>query len=437
MIKRNTPKAFTTACISALFSLSLLCTSCGAPRAQYQNNELATINIVDHNGFAETISAPDRLKQYKSVDFNQSLPYKKVVRVYKRNSKGDIKSVLTSYYPNGQIKQSLEAVNGRALGPYKEWHANGHVKLDVEVIGGIAELENGAEGTWLFDGIAKAWNEDGDLLTQIPYKKGELEGVALYFHPNGNIWKKIPYHKNISEGLFETFNEDGSILQMTEFSNGTKHGISTRYWSPEKIASKEEYKDGHLFTGLYFDQNGKQMSEVTNGEGVKIIFGKDYVKELQQYRRGYPEGEMRAFLPSGKVQRIYHVKDGMKHGEEIVYYEKIEGKQPKMSIEWQNDKMNGLVKTWYPNGTLESQKEMHNNAKNGVFSSWYLDGNLMLIEEYQADKLVKGQYYKKGEKRPVSQVIDGAGVATLFDAHGNFYDKFKYQKGEPLKEDNM
>jgi antitoxin component YwqK of YwqJK toxin-antitoxin module len=90
-----------------------------------------------------------------------------------------------------------------------------------------------------------------------------------------------------------------------------------------------------------------------------------------------------------------------------------------------------MVKTWYPTGVLESQKEMSNNAKNGVLTAWYRDGNLMMIEEYDNDKLMRGDYFRREERVPVSQVIEGKGITTIFDADGHFVQKISYLNGKP------
>ena len=94
--------------------------------------------------------------------------------------------------------------------------------------------------------------------------------------------------------------------------------------------------------------------------------------------------------------------------------------------------MQGVAKTWYDNGVQESKREMSNNIKNGILTAWYRDGNLMLIEEYQQDKLVKGEYFRRGERHAISCVKDGGGTVTLFDAEGNFTCKVTYEEGVPI-----
>ena len=157
------------------------------------------------------------------------------------------------------------------------------------------------------------------------------------------------------------------------------------------------------------------------------------LKRLQEYADGVLEGEVKVFNAEGRLKRIYHVKNGIKHGEEVEYFDNLSAppQQPKLSFHWYEGKIQGDVKTWYFNGIQESQKEMSNNCRNGVLTSWYRDGQLMMIEEYENDKLIRGDYYKKGEKMSVSQVDQGKGMATIFDSNGQFVQKISYINGKP------
>jgi hypothetical protein len=98
----------------ALF-LVLILTGCVTKSAQ-DNNDLVTIQILDRNGFSETISARERLGKYERTDFLTPQPYRKVVRVYGKASQGKTGSKITTYHTNGQPWQYLEIENGRAHG---------------------------------------------------------------------------------------------------------------------------------------------------------------------------------------------------------------------------------------------------------------------------------------------------------------------------------
>lgn len=416
----------------------LLVTFTGAKRLQIRKPRplpLASVHIIDRNGFSETISNKDRLSQFQNVNFLSPQPYQKVLRIYARSSKGNIRSVATTYHENGNPKQFLEILNARANGNYYEWHENGHMSVMSRVIGGTPDVTSLAEKTWLFDGPSYAWDEDEHQIAEVNYLHGSLEGVTTYFHPNGQIWKRIPYYKNQLEGNVEIYCTNGELLQQISYCQGQRHGPSIRYWGSQRLASQEDYFRGKLESGQYFDKQGNLIAEVKNGTGYRAIFGKENVQELQEFTDGSLEGEVKVFNQEGRLKRIYHVKSGIKHGEEVEYYDRFFASptppQPKLSFYWYEGKIQGMVKTWYSTGVLESQKEMANNTKNGVLTAWYRDGNLMLIEEYDNDKLVRGDYFKKGEKVPATQVMEGKGTVSIFDADGHFVQRIPYVNGKP------
>ena len=174
-----------------LLFLLLLLTAC-TPR---QNGEytprLVSINIIDRDGLSETICNPDRLEKFDNIDFFGSTTLtRRCCCVYERDDEGIVQAYVTSYHENGQVRQYLEVANGRASGMYREWYGNGNIKVEAQVIGGTADITMAAEKTWLFDGTSKAWDDNGNLIAEIPYSKGDQQGIALYYHSNGALWKK-------------------------------------------------------------------------------------------------------------------------------------------------------------------------------------------------------------------------------------------------------
>lgn len=422
---------FRCLCLAIFFAVCL--TSCNKTKETKGNfPDLATINIIDRNGFSETISNKDRIAQYKNIDFNSSQPYQKVLRVFKRDDLGDIRAYITSYHPNGFLKQYLEVVNNRAYGTYQEWHENGQLKLETFVVGGDADINTAAEQSWLFDGWSRVWNEKGSLMAEFKYSNGIQEGLSIYYHPNGKIWKRIPFENNNIHGTYEIYLSDGELLQRSEYFSNQRHGQTIRYWPGLKISTNEFYDHGLLMSGQYFDLCGNALACVENGNGMRAVFGKDTLGELQQYCNGVLEGEIRQYGFNGELVKLYHIKGGIKSGEEIDYFESSTKKvQPKLSISWYNGKIHGPVKTWYSNGVQESQRDMSNNKKNGLATAWYLDSSIMLIEEYDNDKLMRGEYFQRGENPPITMVINGKGIATIYDENGAFVRRVNYQNGKP------
>lgn len=224
---------------------------------------------------------------------------------------------------------------------------------------------------------------------------------------------------------------DGTLFQTTQYINGVKEGLSVRHWNADQVAFRESYKKGLLMEAEYLDMEGKEVSRIGNGRGFRALFGKIQMEQLQEFQGGIQEGIVKIFDEGDILLRTYYVKEGEKQGPETDYFSK--SINPKLLMTWNKGFLQGPVKTWYDNGNLESLKEMSQNKKNGVSSAWYRNGMLMFVEEYDNDKLIKGEYYKAGEKVPFSKVERGKGFATLFDADGNFAKKINYQDGRPIE----
>ncbi|MFT4551445.1 MAG: antitoxin component YwqK of YwqJK toxin-antitoxin module [Chlamydiales bacterium] len=401
---------------------------CSSPRRVGPGN-MSSIHIIDRNGLTETVNSGERLKQYENKNFLQPQPFQKITRSFGRDSGGNIPSRITSYHPNGQLKQYLEALNSRANGVYREWYSSGIIKLEVSVIGGVADLNTAAEESWLFDGQSSAWDEGGNLTATINYLKGALHGSSLYYHPNGRLWKTIPYENNKINGSLFTYLEDGSPLLKSEYQNGVRHGVTQRFWNDGQLSAEELHNKGFLYQAKYFSSSGNLIAEINDGDGHRVTFGKSQPYEVQEFHKGSPEGSVEVFNEDSDISRVYHLKDSLKHGEDTEYHEG--SSVPKMTINWHAGLIQGIAKTWYKSGALESRREINSNKKNGLSTAWYINGSVMLIEMYENDKLVKGEYFKKDESSPISRVVDGSGTATLYDSGGSFIRQIAYHEGRP------
>lgn len=395
-----------------------------------------SMQIIDRNGFAETISSKDRLIPFENTNFDSAQPYQKVVRVFGKSSSGQQLSKITSYHPNGNLHQYLEVVSGRANGYFREWFPNGTKKIECYVIEGTPDINELAQVSWVFDQTSFVWDEEGTLVAEIHYNKGALEGPSSYYHKNGQLEKTIPYHKNLIDGTLFVYRNDGQLLEQVTYNQGLKEGTALAYRKDNTLLYQEEYNQDKLITGSYFDPQGILITSITDGMGKQALFKNDTLYSLIEYKKGIPEGKVEFFSPPGDLCSYYHILNGLKSGEEVEYYPTTTGSLiPKLSLQWNEDAIEGIVKTWYENGVLESQREVSQNKKQGLSFAWYKDGSLMFMEEYDNDILTTGSYLKKGDKTPVSKVENGKGIATLYDSKGRFQKKITYEKGLPHLDD--
>ncbi len=400
---------------------------------------LSLIQIQDRNGLTETISNPDRLTQYQGIDFSSSQPYKKVLRVYRTNGKNH--SIITTYHPNGTLCQYLEAKELRASGAYREWYSNGQLKVESTVIGGTADVSPGSQQDWLFDSLSQVWDEQGNLVAQIPYEKGVLEGPSTYFYPSGQIEKIFPFVKNTLEGEVLIYTKEGTLKTKTKYKKGRKEGESLGFFDHDQIAFSEEYTEGLIRKGRYYSPKGNLISEIQNGGGFQALY-ENGALTLTEFKIGQPEGLVQKMTPSGELQKSFYFKNGKKQGEETEYYlsSDLDAPKarplPKLSLTWNENTIHGSVKTWYPNGKLQSQREYSHNQKSGAALAWYREGGLMMVEEYEEDRLVSGKYFKLNKMEPVSTISNGNGLVTLYDETGSFLRKIPYLKGKPIDPEN-
>src|SRR5579862_4319033 len=419
--------------------LCLLLAGCGTHAPQDNSATVTSIQIIDRNGFAETISNKDRISNYKNVDFLHAQPYQKILRVFGRNAQGQSTSKITSYHENGQLWQYLEVIDGRAHGLYREWFSNGQLKIESHLIEGLADIHALAQKSWVFDGKSQVWNEQGHLIAEIHYEKGELDTPSLYYHANGKLQKILPYKAGLIEGDVLIYDEEGALIEQISYLSGQKQGSATCFWPSRTPLYSEKYENALLLEASYHDPSGKCIAQIQDGTGEQALFQDGVLYSLIEYKNGNPEGLVRVFNPNRTLHCTYHIEDGKKNGEEWEYYPSKEGEkpQPKLCVHWHEDKLQGIIKTWYPNGVMESQREVNGNKKQGLCFAWYKNSDLMLMEEYENDLLVKASYFKKADKAPVSKIDAGKGIATLYTSDGIFIRKVSYEKGVPKLDDEF
>ena len=422
---------FISFCLTGCTPKTPITTPEGMEQAVHPKQELTRVHVVDNSNLAETITNKERLKDFAQKDYLGSQPYKKIVRFFEKDKDGACRSIITSYYENGQIRQYLECLNGRACGLYAEWYSSGKRKAMSHVVAGQADLSENSPLTWSLDKTSEAWDEEGNLIARVCYEKGKLHGTSETFYPSGAKERVSFFEKGDLEGKDTLYSEDGTPLEEVTYLHGKRDGPSIGMHKGGVPAWKEEYDTNRLISGSYFSSEGKVLSTVKDGAGTRSLFDDGILTSQQEIQAGFPQGKVTLFEKDGSVEREYSVRNGKKDGRETRFFQGPDKKQ-RLQIEWKDGAVQGTTKTWYPNGSLESQKEMRANAKHGLSMAWYPDGSIMLVEEYDNDNLRKGRYHKRDEDTPVSQVNEGEGVVTIFDENGTVIEKVTYHEGKPL-----
>jgi TonB family protein len=98
----------------------------------------------------------------------------------------------------------------------------------------------------------------------------------------------------------------------------------------------------------------------------------------------------------------------------------------------------GLIKTYYPNGKIQSEITFANKIREGAAKFYYDNGNLKQEFSYingKVDGLVK-EYYESGKLKLTFNIVEGKreGPVSLFKEDGTFFTDVTYERGKKVIE---
>lgn len=161
------------------------------------------------------------------------------------------------------------------------------------------------------------------LLAQCHMDNGQFNGLAKFWYPDEE-WK-------LSWGF---------LRRECYYKNGILHGIS-----------KEWYADEHIREWLYRDG------------------------QIVRHRNFYPHGAL-----CFEQQYV----NGKKHGVKKNYYK--DGEQLLQVSMYKNDKMDGKLITWHPNGVKKTEAYYKDGEYHGIYTTWSKEGDMTLKVEYRNGK---------------------------------------------------
>ena len=162
--------------------------------------------------------------------------------------------------------------------------------------------------------------EGEDTLVKGQFKCGKRDGLWKSFFVNNRV-KTIAYYKNgLYHGPYQIFHENGYVLESGHKKDGKTEGIVTYY-----------YSDGSTKKTLEFENN--QL----NGD-TKSFSEKGLVTHLETYKNDLLFGPAKSYYASGKIKL------------EATYNHE--------------EKLDGLLKKYREDGSLEFEREYKSGKKN-------------------------------------------------------------------------
>ena len=236
-------------------------------------------------------------------------------------------------FPNGNTENEYTYVAGKTEGPYKEWYYHGQLS-------GEGIMKAGKPS-----GEIKRYDEFGTLTSSSHFDdQGRLQGITTEFDDHGRPYMELEYNKDLliryryldpagkvlsegsrSKGKFDLrgfHSEGGKKVEGTYLDEGAKVGEWKYYYADGTLQSVEQFEKGEVVgTQSFFDQAGKLTgkNEIYEQNGKKYKAFERYhpsgtLKDRGQWLNDVLEGELKRFHPDGSIESIEYYEDGDRHG---------------------------------------------------------------------------------------------------------------------------
>ena len=201
-----------------------------------------------------------------------------------------------AFYLKGNQRFLCNCKSGHLIKEFKQYFENGNIKR-------TGRYNNDG----LFEGIITVYFEDGNIHQSVSMKNGKLDGLFIENFPSGKVSRKMNYIQGVAEGDAEVFNEDGSSKGKFVVSNGiikessTGESISTENTSTKSTAIDDNNRKPNIEKIDYNDGHRYYIGEVKNG--LQDGRGKVFVDNVLRYDGDWKNGN---FNGIGK----YYNEDG-------------------------------------------------------------------------------------------------------------------------------
>lgn len=238
------------------------------------------------------------------------------------------------FFPNGQIRESLEVKKGKPHGAYREYFEDGSIRYGVFYKSGKLSGD-----FWPSGQVKRKESKQGkNRLIEWFYPSGALqkryvknkdgyaaEPIRLY-HENGQLAEQLTTVKGDKRGPWLKFFDDGTPELQAEFVRGEQL-IVHNAWN---VKREQVVKDG---TGIfcdypfhidweydvYLENDWRRESELKGGipHGKVTTYNRGVVWSIGQYIEGKP-GETTTYWDNGRICSVTKYVKG-KAGKEKVF----------------------------------------------------------------------------------------------------------------------
>ncbi|MEW4922127.1 tetratricopeptide repeat protein [Algibacter sp. 2305UL17-15] len=337
---------------------------------------------------------------------------------------GKLDGLYKSYFKVGEslLEWHVPYKNGDVASIATEYYANGDVYADIP-------FENGKR-----HGVEKKYYFNKKTSSEITYANGQLNGAYKTYHSNGTLWKEGISKDDFYNGPFKTYYRDGTLESDQTYIEGNHDGDYKHFDRDGKPHYDFEYRKGVVLAYKYYDKEGNVIKEARK-KGGKFQFtgysaqGVKFSEGLYDIKGG-KEGVWKFYSDNGVLTAKGKYSDNKVFGAYTDYYNN--GEIESIS-QYENDSLTGYYVGYHKNGQLKQQGWYKKNAAHGEWRTYYINGTLKEINFYHNGDLNGTQELFAADGRPERTYTYKLGELdseVYFDQDGNTLGNINYRPKE-------
>lgn len=235
---------------------------------------------------------------------------------------------------------------------------------------------------------AAAENHEGTVRAFVKKCLDDPKVFVLNPQADMNPYKKMSQqqieelmHNAIRDGSTLMLYHDGMPARFWSYKDHKEHGLQKEWYPDGKVMSEEDFENGRIVTGRYWDIDGRLLGQIDKGTGKKVLIRESYD------HAGF------------SIRTITEYRNGLKDGIESWYQDYVKGLKREESL-YKEGKLHGKKTGWRTDGTKNYEYNYRNGQEHGDKIFWHANGRIQSVSTYVDGKQVGSwtTYYENGNK---------------------------------------
>jgi antitoxin component YwqK of YwqJK toxin-antitoxin module len=185
----------------------------------------------------------------------------------------------------------------------KQYYANGNVRSEVEYRKKVMH------------GTAVYYHANGNKQFETTYHQGKLNGQMKRWYYNGHIERIEHYHMDTLHGIYMSYHDNGNLHVSMNYEHGLKHGIYKEYHDNGQLKVEGGFLND-MFDGdwKYYDYNGifSGIGTYDKGTGrhVSFHYNSSDTLVITNFAENLKHGKETWFEKNGTVKEVKWYEHG-------------------------------------------------------------------------------------------------------------------------------